>query len=78
MLDGLTPPKSNVHRCKIATSLQDLDASDSEILADAVNNIRKWPAQTLATELRKKGLVISDGSITRHRKKTCACYREIG
>tara|TARA_R110000822_G_scaffold74506_6_gene179006 strand:+ start:274 stop:510 length:237 start_codon:yes stop_codon:yes gene_type:complete len=78
MLEGLKPTKSKVHVCKVATNLQELDAADSQILAEAISDTKTWPAQTLATELRKRGLVISDGTITRHRKKTCACYREIG
>tara|TARA_R110001606_G_scaffold260999_1_gene409080 strand:+ start:142 stop:378 length:237 start_codon:yes stop_codon:yes gene_type:complete len=78
MLDGMTPPKNKVNRCKIATTTEELEPADSEIFAAAIIDARKWPAQTLATELRIRGLIISDGSIHKHRKKSCACYREIG
>ena len=78
MLDGMTPPKSKIHRCKIATTIEELEPADSAIFAEAVIDARRWPAQTLATELRIRGLIISDGSITKHRKKSCACYREVG
>lgn len=78
MLDGMKPPKSKIHRCKIATTIEELEASDSEIFAAAVIDSRTWPAQTLATELRVRGLTISDGSIHKHRKQICACYREVG
>jgi hypothetical protein len=78
MLEGITPPRSGVHRCKVDTYLAELDETDSEILGAAINDNKKWPAQTLAMELRKRGLVMSDASITRHRRKTCACYREVG
>ncbi len=78
MLDGMTPPKSKIHRCKIATTIEELETSDSEIFAAAIIDARRWPAQTLATELRIRGLIISDGSIHKHRKKSCACYREVG
>ena len=78
MLEGITPPRSKKHVCKIATSMEELSATDSEILADAINDTRKWPAQTLSHELSKRGLPMSDMTILRHRKQTCACYREIG
>ena len=78
MLEGLKPAKSNVYRCKVATNLKELETADSEILAAAISDDKTWPAQTLATELRKRGVVISDLTIGRHRKKVCACYREIG
>ena len=78
MLEGMTPPKNKVHRCKIATTIEALEAADSEVFAAAINDGTKWPAQTLATELRIRGLSISDGSIHKHRKQSCACYREVG
>jgi hypothetical protein len=78
MLDGMKPAKSKGHVCKVATTLEELDATDSEILAAAISDNETWPASTLATELRKRGLSISDMTILRHRKKTCACYRQIG
>lgn len=78
MLEGLKPAKSKGHVCKVATTLEELDATDSEILAAAISDNETWPASTLATELRKRGLSLSDMTILRHRKKTCACYRRIG
>lgn len=78
MLEGMKPAKSKGHVCKVATTVEELGATDSEILAAAVSDNETWPAATLATELRKRGLSISDMTILRHRKKTCACYREIG
>ena len=78
MLEGMKPAKSNVYRCKVNTYLMELDATDRDILDSAVDDYKTWPAQTLATALRKRGVVISDLTIGRHRKKVCACYREIG
>jgi hypothetical protein len=78
MLEGLEPAKSNVYRCKVNTYLLELDATDRDILDSAVDDDKTWPAQTLATALRKRGVIISDLTIGRHRKQVCACYREIG
>ena len=78
MLEGMKPAKSNVFRCKIDTSLKELEQTDSKILADAVDDYKTWPAQTLSIALRKRGVIISDLTIGRHRKRVCACYREIG
>ena len=78
MLEGMKPAKRKSHVCKVATSIEELSITDGEILAAAIIDNETWPAATLATELRKRGLSLSDMTILRHRKKTCACYREIG
>ena len=78
MLEGMKPSKRKRHVCKIATSIEELGVIDGEILAAAIADTVKWPANTLATELRKRGVSLSDMTIMRHRKKTCACFREIG
>tara|TARA_R110000803_G_C11931149_1_gene315464 strand:+ start:209 stop:445 length:237 start_codon:yes stop_codon:yes gene_type:complete len=78
MLEGMKPSKRKSHVCKIATSIEELGVIDGEILAAAIADTVKWPANTLATELRKRGVSLSDMTIMRHRKKTCACFREIG
>lgn len=79
MLEGMKPAKSKRDVCKVATTIEELDATDSEILVAAISDANTWPAATLASELRKRGLSISDMTILRHRKKTCVCYRqEIG
>jgi hypothetical protein len=78
MLEGINPPRRVDDVCKVATTIKQLGAPDNEILAAAIMDASKWPANTLATELRKRKLSISDMTILRHRKQTCACYREIG
>ena len=78
MLEGMKPARRVGDVCKVATSIKRLDAPDSEILASAIIDGISWPAHTLATELRKRGLSISDMTIARHRKKACVCFREIG
>jgi hypothetical protein len=78
MLEGIKPAKRADHVCKVATTIKQLGTPDSEILAAAITDASKWPANTLATELRRRGLPLSDMTILRHRKRTCACYREIG
>ena len=79
MLEGLKPPRNKKYVCKVATSIEKLDTADGEVLAAAINDEKTWPAHTLATELGKRGLPLSDMTILRHRKKSCVCYRqEIG
>jgi|TARA_R110000744_G_scaffold129860_1_gene237369 hypothetical protein len=78
MLEGMKPTKRKSYVCKVATSIEELDATDGKILAAAISDDKTWPAATLATELRKRKLSLSDMTILRHRKQTCVCYREIG
>ncbi len=75
MLEGLTPPKSKSEYCKIDLVLKDLSKGDAQILMEALDNTDVWGAKTLSNALREKGLSIADTTITKHRKKICACYR---
>jgi hypothetical protein len=75
VLEGLKPPKSKSEYCKIDLTLKDLSKGDAQILLDAIANTDLWGAKTLSNALREKGLSIADTTITKHRKKICACYR---
>jgi hypothetical protein len=75
MLEGLEPPKSKSVYCKVAQTLEKLDENDAKILSAALQNIDRWAAKTLQNALRERGLSLSDTTITKHRNKTCACYR---
>lgn len=71
MLENLTPPK-RIRSCAVRTILGQLEKKDQEILREALAS-NDWPALTLAKELTSRGLLISDGAITKHRKGTCSC-----
>ena len=58
MLEGIKPPRRVDDVCKVATIIKQLGAPDNEILAAAIMDVSKWPANTLATELRKRKLSI--------------------
>ena len=75
MLEGLTPPQNKAVYCKVDQVLQTLDDADKQILADAIANTTTWPAKTLSKELRLRGVSMADTTISKHRAKTCACYR---
>ena len=75
MLEGLTPPANKAVYCKVDQVLQTLEDADKQILADAIANTVTWPAKTLSKELRLRGLSMADTTISKHRAKTCACYR---
>jgi hypothetical protein len=55
--------------------MKDLSKGDAQILADALENTDLWGAKTLSNALREKGLSIADTTISKHRKKICACFR---
>lgn len=73
MLEDLIPP-ARVYGCKIRTIAEELEPSDKDILIAAVNNPR-WKFKTLSNELAKRGIVIVDTTIAKHRRKQCSCFR---
>ena len=75
MLEGLTPPKNKTVYCKIEQTLSSLSEADAKILTEALDNTDAWGARTLSTALRERGISIADTTITKHRSRTCACYR---
>jgi len=75
MLEELEPPKNKAVYCKVSDSLDNLDEQDRLILKRALADTDSWPAKTLSTALRSKGLSLADTTIAKHRNKTCACFR---
>ena len=75
MLENLETPKNRAVYCKIDQILQELEVSDQEILKAAIADKDRWGAKTLQNSLRERGLSVADTTISKHRNKTCACYR---
>ena len=73
MLDGLKPPVRQFS-CRVRTVVEGLESKDAKILEQAIAS-PDWGSKTLSNELKKRGLLLSDNSITNHRKKSCACFR---
>ncbi len=74
MLEDLKPPGRHFS-CKVRTIAESLDAKDKVILLTAVNS-EEWNFKTLSNELAKRGLLIVDTAIAKHRRKQCACFRK--
>lgn len=72
MLEGLTPPDTRLP-CKVRAILEKLSEEDAKILQAALKNHAAWNAANLAKALSDRGLKIGDGSIRKHRAKTCSC-----
>jgi hypothetical protein len=75
LLEGLKPPPNKSIYCRLSQVLAELDKADSEILGQAVSDEQSWPAKTLANALKERGLSLSDTTISKHRRKLCACGR---
>jgi hypothetical protein len=75
MLDGLTPPQNRAEYCKIADMAAEMKESDRTIFIGAIDDHASWPANTLSIALRQRGTSVADTTITKHRKRACACYR---
>jgi hypothetical protein len=73
MLEDLTPP-SREHTCKVRTIAKDLSEVDRAIFLEAVDN-PTWAFKTLSNELSKRGIVIADNGIAKHRRLQCSCFR---
>lgn len=72
MLEDLTPPTKKTP-CKVREISVSLETKDSTIFLTAVNNTDAWKTKTLSNELRKRGILISDTAIAKHRKGLCSC-----
>jgi hypothetical protein len=72
MLEGLTPP-NRLPACKVRTILESLEPKDQEILKAAIASA-DWPTVTLAESLTKRGLIISESPLRKHRVKRCSCH----
>jgi len=72
LLSGMTPPVKQTP-CKVRTILEQLEASDAQILEQALSDPMTWPARTLQVALSQRKLIVSDVSIGRHRKGQCSC-----
>lgn len=75
MLEGLEPAKNKSEYCKVQQTLEVLDDKDKKILNDALEDKDRWSDKGLSTALRQRGLSLADTTLSKHRKKTCACYR---
>ena len=76
MLEGMTPPRSKAIYCKIADMSAELEEPDKAIFMQAMDSPEQWGASTLSMQLRQRGISVADTTITKHRSKTCACYRD--
>lgn len=76
MLEGLEPPKNKAVYCKVDQMRETLSSEDFEILIAAIDDRDKWPAKTLQNSLRQRGVSIADTTISKHRLRACACYRD--
>jgi hypothetical protein len=78
MLEGLSAPRNKSVYCKVDVIYLGLEPADRKILETAMDDSISWSANALSSELRLRGLSMADTTITKHRKQTCACYRELG
>ncbi len=75
ILDGLQePPKTPLMSCKVRDTAAKLDPEDAAILLAAVEG-DKWKLYPLETELRKRMIFISQGTMKQHRNKACSCSK---
>lgn len=72
MLEDLMPPKK-IWPCATRAMLETLEPKDQQILTSALADLENWPANTLAKQLRARGLILSGNAITRHRVGDCSC-----
>ena len=72
MLEGMTP-RVQLTPCKVREIAEQLDESDSTIFMNAIANTVEWSNNGLASELTRRGVVISEKTIRKHRRGECSC-----
>lgn len=76
MLENITAPKNKAIYCKVAQVLETLDKKDQEILNSWLEDEAVWSANGISKTLRAHTPIsLADTTITKHRKRICACYR---
>lgn len=73
ILKDLVAPPKRVPVCKIMAIHDSLDVADQKIFIQAVDNVDEWPAETLARELKRRGVEIGRETIRAHRRGDCVC-----
>ncbi len=73
LFDNMTPP-AKARSCKVATVAAELSESDGKKLLQMVMD-EAWAIKTLARELNKRGVLVSETPISNHRNKACKCWK---
>lgn len=76
VLKDLVAPAKRVPVCKIMVIHDSLDVSDQKIFIQAVDNLEDWPTETLARELKRRGVDIGRETIRTHRRGDCVCVSQ--
>jgi hypothetical protein len=72
MLEDLKP-QAYSPPCKVRELAETLEENDAKILMQAVEDVETWGAIALRNALQKRGVLISDKPIQRHRDRRCDC-----
>ena len=67
-------PIKRIYTCKVRAIANGLSDADAQILMAAAED-EAWGCKTLEKELAKRGIIIADTTIAKHRNKLCPCYR---
>jgi len=73
LLKDLVAPAKRVPVCKIMAIHDSLDVADQKIFIQAVDNVDEWPTETLARELKRRGVDVGRETIRTHRRGDCVC-----
>lgn len=74
LLDDFEPERRR-YTCRVRTVLEELDESDQKILEDALADKDKWTNNSLAKELKKRGIDLKSESMRKHRDGLCQCSK---
>lgn len=72
LLEGMVPPVKRTP-CRVRTILDELDASDKEILLTALGDVIAWSNNGLARVLSQRGVIVTEKPIRKHRNGECSC-----
>ncbi len=72
MLENLSHEKK-LGNCKVRSLIESLDKKDAELLRGYIADTENWSAYSLSGALSKRGVVLDDKVIMKHRDNLCSC-----
>lgn len=78
MLENLLEARRDNHGpggCKVAKLFEKIETKDADILSKVLENEENYSTLGIFKGLRDSGIDVGYGSLHRHRRGLCACWR---
>lgn len=72
MLEGLQPTSKELS-CKVRTIFAQLEKADAALLKEYLDDVDRWPSNSLAKALKTRDVHVSANTLQKHRLGGCSC-----